>query len=390
MPSLVSQPPVINQPGMPRVGGSKATMVTLATFWAIGLFALLNVFLWQAFPLDRVSGKDLWNGTGSIDLALQDLAALKQRPNVVLLGSSLVMFPFWAMDKERDQSIGDIFHHHLSHTMEDQLVAAGFQKPTVASLAIFGQMASDAYIYVDQYLQGAKKPEYLVLGIAPRDFSDSDLPAPMATLTFKRLVGLSNLARYASLYLPSWNDKADFVAAHACFFYGNRWHLQRETLKAINKAYAFFGVKDPSVAAAATQAGFMLSGSNEERWKNSLDEYRRRYHGIENRDLSIQMTFLDRLLGVCQQRHIKAIIVNMPLTDVNRALFPPGFYESFSNRVAAICNRPGVQLLDLGSSADFVHDDYWDTTHLSHYGGHKLLKHLVPLLGREPAAAAAQ
>jgi hypothetical protein len=220
VPSVVSPPLPANTAGISPGSGSKPSWLVTATFWAIGLFALLNLVLWQAFPLDRVSGKDLWNGTGSIDLAVQDLTGLKQRPNVVLLGSSLVMFPFWAMDKERDPSIGDIFHHHLSHTMEDQLAAAGYKRPTVASLAIFGQMASDAYIYVDQYLQGAKKPDYLVLGIAPRDFSDSDLPAPMATLTFKRLVGLSNLARYASLYLPSWNDKADFVAAHACFFWG--------------------------------------------------------------------------------------------------------------------------------------------------------------------------
>jgi len=379
LPTVSSPAPVSHlsgaQPPAPKGWGGVAT----ATFWAILIFVVINVVLWKAFPLDKVSGKDLWNGTGSIDLALQDLSALKERPNVVLLGSSLVMFPFWAMDKERNGNIGDIFHHHFSHTMEDQLVNNGsYLKPTVFSLAIFGQMASDAYIYVDQFLQGNKTPDVLVLGIAPRDFSDSELPAPMATLSFKRLIDWSNFARYMSLYLPSWNDKADFLSSRGCFFYGNRWHLQKEVNKAVAKVYAFFGVAGPAPAAKG-QAGFMLSGSNEERWKNSLDEYRRRYRNIEARDLSIQMNFLDKLLDVCKERHIKAIIVNMPLTDVNRELFPSGWYSKFRRRVAAICDRPGVQLLDLGESTDFVHDDYWDTTHLSHYGGHKLLQHLVPL-----------
>ncbi len=349
--------------------------------WAICLFALLNFALWKVVGEEKAASKDLWNGTGSIDLAIDGLAALKTRPNVVLLGSSLMMYPFWAMDKERDSKIGDIFHHHFSHAMEDKLVQGGMKDPTVYSLAIFGQMSSDAYIYVYEFLKGDKKPEWLVLGIAPRDFSDYDLPSPTATYTFQRLVGLANFDRYAALYLPTWQGRTDFLMNHVCFFYNRRWRLQKEFDKVINKAYAFAGFTQAQTQAKPTEnnAGFMLSGSEDERFANSLNEYKRRYRYIGDRDLTVQMGFLDRLLAVCHERGIKVILINMPLTDMNRQLLPQGFYDQFSQRIGNLAKSHEANFLNLGASPEFNRGDFWDTTHLNHSGGRKLLKHILPI-----------
>lgn len=361
---------------------TRARLVKTACLWALVIFASINAFLWLVAGEDKKASNDLWSGSGSIDLALADLKRLDRRPDVVLLGSSLMMYPFWAMDKERNAGIPDIFHHHFSNTLEDALGGHSGRKPVVFSMAIFGQMISDAYIYVDEFLKGDRQPKYLVFGIAPRDFSDYDLPAPMATMTFKRLIGLNNFSRYADLYLPGWQDKADFIAAHACFFYGRRWRLQHEVDRALAKAYAAIGIGGGAKPAAAgeAQAGFMLAGSADERWANSLNEYRRRYRNIGERDLSVQTGFLRRLLSTCRERGIKVVLINMPLTDVNRQLFPSGFYESFKKALREATAQPGVTLLDLGDSPDFQHADFWDTTHLNHAGGHKLVERLLPVL----------
>ena len=63
-----------------------------------------------------------------------------------------------------------------------------------------------------------------------------------------------------------------------------------------------------------------------------------------------------------------------------RALLPDGFYGRFSQQLRQTCKRQGADFLDLGASADFHHSDFWDTTHLNHSGGHKLVKHLIPYL----------
>ena len=203
----------------------------------------------------------------------------------------------------------------------------------------------------------------------------------MVTNTFKRLVTLSNFPRYANLYLPGLTDKVDFIMSHAVYFYEKRWRLQQEAQKGLDKAYAFTGVKAPQSQAASgnTQAGFMLYGNKEERWASSIAEYKRRYRTVGERDRSVQIGFLKRLLATCHERGIKVIVVNMPLSPDNRNLLPPGFYRQFRQDIAQLVVGPDVRFLDLGESPEFTKGDYWDTAHLEHGGGYKVLQHLLPL-----------
>lgn len=360
-----------------------AAKLRIAGLWALAFFVIINFLLWKVAGEEKSVSKDLWSGSGSIDLAVNEFKAMDRKPTVVLLGSSLMMFPFYAMDAETDKNPGDIFHHHHSAALTKSLKDAGFKDPSVYSLAIFGQMASDAYIYVDEFLKGDKKPDWLVLGIAPRDFSDHDLPAPTATFTFKRLVGLSNFPKYSSLYLPAWQDKADFLFSHLCYFYNKRWRLQQEFDKAVDRTYKMSGIEcgESKAKSGEGEAGFMLTGSTQQRWENSLNEYRRRYRAIGEKDLGVQMGFLNRLLNVCQERKIKVVVINMPLTAANRALLPAGFYDRFRGILADAAEKHNAKLLDLGCSTEFVvPDDFWDSTHLNMCGGHKLVAHLVPML----------
>jgi hypothetical protein len=403
MPSVVKEAPAPTVlPGLKQeTGGGRLRFLTSALVVSLAVFSLLNLLLWNFYGNDKSASKDLWSGTGSIDLVLNDFNSYPAaaHPNIVLMGSSLMMFPFWAMDKDRyPVETSDIFHYHRSRVLEQNLEQAGFSHPTVFNMAIFGQMASDAFLYVDECLKGTKRPDYLVLGIAPRDFSDADVPSPMSTMSFKRMVTLENFPKYAQLYLPTWQSKLEFVAEHICFFYGKRWHLQREfdkaMLKASNMLSQACGLNTAGAAYAApshstsvpniVNRGFLFGGTTEERWHNSLDEYRRRYHNIDNNHLSMQLAvqlgFFNSLLDLCKQRGIKVIVVNMPLTDANRALLPPGWYSGFSQRLAAECQHSGARYLDLGDSTEFAHSDYWDTTHLAHPGGYKLVNTLAPVI----------
>ena len=381
MPTVLELRESENRSPNPQLGRHKMPVwAGRVIFWSLAIFAALNLLLWNV-DKDKKSN-DVWKGTGSIDLAVNGLRALPGKPGTVLLGSSLIMYPFWTMDRDRYGAIPDILHHHDSLVLQQELKNAGFANPSVYSLAVFGQMVSDSYIYVNEYLKGDKKPEYLIYGIAPRDFNDSDLSGPMSTNTFKRLIGLDNFASYANLYLPGLQDKVDFVAAHVCFFYSKRQRIQHEFDKGIIKAYKALGLEPPPRSAGGQdgQAGFMLSGSKDERWANSETEAARRYKNIAERDLGVQTGFLSRLLDVCQDRGIKVVVVNMPLSVDNRNLLPAGFYNTFRQKLQGLSDRKGVKLVDLGQSNDFVNSDFWDTVHLEHSGGYKLLKHVLPAL----------
>jgi hypothetical protein len=378
--TLETKRTVTEHPEAPRQGLIWRLTWKQAAIWALILFALVNLGLWR---LEGKRSNDLWHGTGSIDLAIKDFNALSRKPTVVLLGSSLVMYPFWSMDIAMDRNVGDIFHHHGSQALEQELQKSGFADPHVFSFAIFGQMVSDAYIYVNEFLRKDRAPEYLVYGIAPRDFSDHDLSTPMATNTFKRLVNLGNLIKYADLYLPGLQEKMDFVMSKSCYFYGHRWRLQQEFSKAVEKSYIALHVHPPAEAKIDfNNAGFMMFGGLQVRWDCSKKEYARRYKDIAERDLSVQMGFLKRLLQLSRERGTKVVLVNMPLSDVNRGLLPPGFYKRYCNELASIANQPGVRFLDIGDSPDFNHGDFWDTAHLGPSGGRKILAHLIPVLSQ--------
>lgn len=379
------------KPGGPSTGSanersSKRKGVVTRVLWSLALFGAINAGLWTFVGDGKKSSSDAncWNSGASVEETIRGFEALKQKPDVILLGSSLVMFPFWAMDAAEKKNIDDIFHYHGSEALKKQLKAAGCGQENIYSLAVFGQMASDAYLMTSEFVKGDKTPKVIIYGIAPRDFHDHSLSSPMATFSFQKIVNLSNFPNYASAFLPDFEKKADWLAMHLCYFYGKRWRLQMETDKAINKVYSTLGIANPLDSTAtksdtATQGGgFNLEGSTEDRWNNSVKEYQGRYKEITEKDHSLQMSFLARTLNNLRERGVKVVLVNMPLTKRNLEILPQGFYASYQKEIAKVADMPGVKLVDLGDSKDFDDNDYWDTTHLNHVGGHKLLNHIVP------------
>ncbi len=350
--------------------------------WSLALFGAINAALWTFVGDGKKPQSDAncWNSGASIEETINSFQSLKAKPDVILLGSSLVMFPFWAMDAAHNKQISDIFRYHKSEEMKKMLALAGCRQDTIFSLAVFGQMASDAYLISSEFVKDGKTPKVLVYGIAPRDFHDHSLASPMATFSFQKIVNLSNFPKYAGAFLPDFDKKADWLAMHLCYFYGKRWRLQMETDKAINRIYSSIGITDPNATKGDTAAagGFLMEGSTEDRWNNSVKEYVGRYKEIAEKDHALQMSFLKRTLSNMRERGVKVVLVNMPLTKRNLEILPKGWYQGYQKEIKAVANMPGVKLVDLGDAKEFDDNDYWDTTHLNHVGGRKLLNHVVP------------
>ncbi|MGH9552168.1 MAG: hypothetical protein ACRD3W_22465, partial [Terriglobales bacterium] len=183
---------------------------------------------------------------------------------------------------------------------------------------------------------------------------------------------------------PRWQDRLDFVASHSCFFYGRRWRLQHDATRAIQGICTFLKLVPPEKSVKMVepgQAGFSMEGLEDVRWKSSLKEYRIRYSGINENEIALQGNFLDNLLTLCQQRRIKLILVNMPLTSENRALLPRGFYDRYRDTIETIVRRHShVQYADIGSDKGYTRSEFYDSAHLNERGGYKLLTQLLPML----------
>lgn len=378
---------------------------------AVAIFAAANlVFSGALMPKSarddekNARGGDFWTNPALIDLAIHKFKETTQveRPRVVLLGSSLVMFPFWAMDAGINPKIDDIAHYHQSMALSRALSAT--QVPAAGSVPVFnlasaGQMSSDTYLYVNEFLAGASKPDVVLWGVAPRDFGDANLTSPMSTVSFKRIVNLQNLAKYKATFLPHFNEQAEFIANEICYFYGRRWRMQRESDRLIEKLDTVItskcGVTPGAGSLAPAQASGVvfadepgaditrrLTGFARERWVSSLREYRSRYKGIGDRDITVQISCLDRTLKLCRDRGIKVVLVNLPLTRANRELMPAHFYQRFGGELAAAAARypSDVSYFDLSLDKRFTAYDFWDTVHMNQLGGAKLLNIIVPTI----------
>lgn len=413
---------------------------------SLAIFTAVNVGLAQFTESQQNKNPkapmgDFWTNPAVIDLAIKQYNEQPTPAKVVLLGSSLVMFPFWAMDAAFNPAIDDIAHYHKSKALEAALAKTGageLKDAGVYSLASAGQMSSDTYLYASEFLKGKNKPEVIVWGIAPRDFSDDNVKSPMSTVSFKQIVGLNNFNDYAETFLPRFEDKAEFVANHSCFLYGRRWRLQKEAERGLERVSATVAkvagapnltgsvtgaisgsvagttgsaagdlpkianssaVSNSTVASnlpavsnlaaplkpsnfSGAQMAALLAGTAEQRWETSTKEYRGRYKGIAERDMNVQMDCLEKTLKICKERGIKVVLVNMPLTTLNQSLMAEGFYERFGKQVQAVAAKYGkdVTFVDRSHDSKFQDADFWDTVHMNHVGGSKLIGDIVPAI----------
>jgi len=270
-----------------------------------------------------------------------------------------MMLPFWKVDKDSNPNLDTkmLLYHH-SYTLQHRLEELGVERPTVYNLATPLQMISDTYLYV-RYFIGAPPPAIIVLGVTPRDFYDHDFQSPSKTLNFSCRIGLTNCPS-ARLFLPNWQDKADFLISRLCFVYDKRSFM----LNAIEARMAKYGREKAEMPVT-------------DRTLFSIDQYKRRYRGIGEASLSTQSEFLKRLAIVCRQKHSKLIVVNMPIPRPNRALLPAKFYDHYRDLIRNVTAEQGATFVDLADCPEFIAADFDDSIHLNASGGKKLIRHIA-------------
>lgn len=302
----------------------------------------------------------------SIESAVDGFRASEPPANVVLMGSSLMMFPFWAVDKNVEPSLRDQkFQYHRSMELQNKLRSAGLANAVVYDMATPLQMISDTYLYMDRLFIGRRTPHTVVLGVSPRDFWDSEFPQPGQTLNFMDQVGLVDCGPYWTEYLPRLHDKALFAMSQGVFLYDKRSYIQRFLT---DKMMRRFGKKEVSpLMAGGTRFAF------------GIGRYKERYQGISILGIEPQMRFLDKICDLCDRRNIRLILLNMPLPDINRQLMSPQFYRQYQTELCALAEDRHVQFLELADVAEFKQDfNYSDAAHMNRRGGNKLIEHILP------------
>ncbi|MBY0358071.1 MAG: hypothetical protein K2W82_08730 [Candidatus Obscuribacterales bacterium] len=366
-------------------------MTTSYLVWACFGFICLDLAFKAAYPYLRLSAYNSPNRSW-VWWAVRDFHQSTEKPDVVLLGSSLMMAALHNGDATYLNLPQNVAVHHRSSLLEELWQNQSGNKIRTFAFAIGGQMVSDAYALTSTLLVGQKKPKLLVYGIAPRDFMDNTLTSPASTETFRYMSRLGGLKDVAWQSRPTFWEQVEYGLACVSPIYEHRLdfvYLQHHYVQALLKhltgfqnpdeVHTPFVVRRQALLELPEDQGIndlMVMPDKEYKYDDNSAEYRMRYRAFKPKLFEVQVAFLERLLRYCQTEGIELCLVNMPLTVDNVKLMPPGFYDSYKQRVLGLTNKYQARFIDLNDTAIFSKTDFADSVHMNGNGGVKFFRAL--------------
>lgn len=335
--------------------------------------------------------------------AVEDFLSDKQgRPQVVFMGSSLVLVPVAGVDADYLKHPIDGSHHHQSQYFEDQFKRASGMQVKTFNFGLPGEMPSDAFLITKFLLKGEKRPDVIVYGVGPRDFMDNLLPSPAATDPYQYLNRFGDVTSHRHLIAPEWDQRLNFELAQFIYTYGHKFDMcvtaERIITSALNEILPApatdkpFTVQDrrtlfpyyKQMEITSNEAFFRPTTAETRTFDNSnLKEYKKRYAHLNWRTFTHQMKFLADLMNTARERGTQVILVSMPITDLNRDLLEVGTWNSYKKSLKVLAQSKDATFIDLGDSKEFAINDFMDTVHLHSGGGMKLLDTVAARAARD-------
>lgn len=331
-------------------------------------------------------------------------------PDVVLLGSSVMVSPLLQAEAMRLQAPIKRMHHRQSQEMAQALSAAGLGDCRVFNFAVAGCMASDAFwITKNVLLANAKeKPRAIVYGVAPRDIQDNIMQQTgiPATESFQCFATVDDALHVKNTIGMNWTKRLELIFGRVSSFWRSRSdlvglaNLRGKKLLESTLPWVAFEKRLANGSVKVKRGGMLreeargepmvVPGYALEHISTELtdQEYRHRYNPLSPRMNQLQLGYLEKLIALCRKRRVTLIIVNMPLSEHNHKLMPPTLYPLFVQSVASACRQGQAEFVDLGTTSRYTSDDnFVDGVHLSCEQSRPFLKYLATQLSTTKLAS---
>jgi len=326
-------------------------------------------------------------------------------PSVVVLGSSLVTAPIMQAESNYHKVPIPRFLHRRSHVLENTIAEKLGGKPDVYCMAVGGEMASDAYLITKRLLKKST-PIAVVYGVAPRDFQDNLMPGIQSSETFRILSDIDDVKDLACQGTLSFDEQAglivDRISALARYRADIRSYLTLKGKKLVEAILPFpiFEKMGPDLQLRVRRdgwfpeealgtppavPGYPVEHTPEEK---VVYEYIRRYNPVAQKLVDIEFAYLDKLFNLCEEKSVPVLVVNMPLSALNKKLMAKGFYVQYLTRMKASCVQANAEFVDLNSSDWDKADNFVDSVHLKPDVSEKFLQNLADVIAKSQAAIA--
>lgn len=380
----------------------KASLQQSAVVLGLFLFLIANVLLLVLQPLSKVDPESLPSAHTWVWWAGREYLQRKSAPDVMILGSSLLMNPVAGVEADYLNSDFDYVKHHESRYTADALATRLGSGPVQCfNFALPGAMLSDDFMVLRALVSQNKKPKVIVLGLGVRDFIDSGVACPAATPPFRYLKRFAQIDDIVELSMPQIWQRFEYWVGRAIYLSGKKLDLQVAlSEKAKSILSPIFGQRfsacrleeaDPTknmpgnLRSEIEEGVYVIKAHQPYAFLDNTAEYRKRFRNPNENMFAIQSQFLDKFLAEAQNAKIKVVLMNVPVTPANRALMPKGAYERYLSLLSEEAKRWNVALFDPAKTISFAGEDYGDTAHMNAVGGRKLLDAMVDSLASDRA-----
>lgn len=328
-----------------------------------------------------------------------------KRPEVVFLGSSLVLVPVDGVDADFTKIKVDGAKHHKSIFFESKFKEYSGTDITSYNFALPGEMPSDAYLLTKFLLKNEKRPDVIVYGVGPRDFMDNLLPSPKATDPFRYLSRLGDYSERIDLIAPKWEERLGYELGRMFYPMGASDNIMTSLSRKFNTflATTFPSVKPSDIATRRTllpeyhpfeilpeECYFNPTDEkNRAPFVDNINEYRKRYKTLKRDTFVSQMQFLEDILSIASDRGTHVVVVAMPITDINRQLISDPAWNDYKTKLESVAKSKGATYIDMYATNKFALKDFGDTVHLHSGGGALFLDMLAKKLAKNHEVTAA-
>lgn len=307
---------------------------------------------------------------------LSNFLTSSENPDVVVMGSSLVLMPSVRCDEKAEgkKPCYDTWVYerlvpeytkadYFAKQLQEQL---GFNL-SVKNLGVASSIMSDHQGIFETMLGVGKKPRLVILGIAPRDFLDNTISKPMNTPTRSFLTEFHDTSILPESFTAEGLQKYPTKLEH-------RFKKVMAYIKTHAIDVACNVSKHPASADYVSTGG---DGSERPNKLADLDRYKNLYNPPNYEMLNTQVGYLRDFLISAEHNGVNVLIVNMPLTRQNLSALNSDALKEYKRQVNHLAMNYKATFLDLGSTSTYSLNDFEDCCHLNSKGGHKFFDDLI-------------
>ena len=311
-------------------------------------------------------------------------------PTVLLLGSSLIKTAAANTDSV-DCQTKVISDYNKAAFFQEALKEKLGSGVDVLSLAMQGCMASDYGLILRKSVELGKLPEFVVCCTAPAEFLSNDQPVVKNTYVHQCLltyqfpqgeapwtVAYNNLERaYAPHSLDAVERVLTYSRRNLCAYLTVNTGHPLDIYSAVQRNNAAAQLK----AAKPQEPVVHQSADKTQFW--DLAHYDMRYNPPNAALFKEHMQNFEAMLKLCHDHGIPIVVVNMPITDVNKKLIKPWVLKKYYDKMSEITSRYKITYWDMDRPNAYAISDFQDSTHLNREGGKKFFSALANNLLKE-------